>query len=52
MAELRADKQRLEETIYRLKTESRATDVALKETREKLDLERKAVVGHVTVMYS
>ena len=50
MGEIRSDKQRLEETIYRLKTESRATDIALKEAREKLDQERKAVVSHVTLM--
>ena len=37
---LKTDKQRLEDTIYRLKTESMATSVTLKQLEEKLGGEK------------
>ncbi|KAL5456925.1 hypothetical protein EMCRGX_G034152 [Ephydatia muelleri] len=43
LAELMTDKQRLEDTIYRLKTETMNKNTALKEIREQLEQEKQAV---------
>lgn len=37
---LKTDKQRLEDTIYRLKTESMASSVSLKQLEDKIDGEK------------
>ena len=42
--ELRQDKQRLEDTIYRLKTEAMATNVSQQKLRDDLAKGREAMV--------
>ena len=42
--ELRQDKQRLEDTIYRLKTEAMATNVSQQKLKDDLAKEREAMV--------
>lgn len=44
LTESKTDKQRLEETIYRLKTEAAASEAALREVREQVEGERKMAV--------
>lgn len=47
--ELKQDKQRLEDTIYRLKTEAMATNVSQQKMKEALEKEREALVRSRTV---
>ena len=50
--ELKQDKQRLEDTIYRLKTEAMATNVSQQKMKEELEKEREALVRLATVNYA
>ena len=43
---LQTDKHRLEDTIYRIKTEAMANNVALKQMKEKLEQEKTASVSY------
>jgi biotin operon repressor len=43
--ELKQDKQRLEDTIYRLKTEAMATNVSQQKIKQALEKEREALVS-------
>ena len=43
--EMKQDKQRLEDTIYRLKTEAMATNVSQEKLKEELAKERESMVG-------
>ncbi len=42
---LKSDKQRLEDTVYRLKSEAMSVDVSLKQIKEELEDERKEKVS-------
>ncbi len=46
---IKTEKQRLEDTIYRLKTESMSTSVTLKQLEQKLEEEKNVNVGVVIV---
>ena len=48
--ELKQDKQRLEDTIYRLKTEAMATNVSQQKLKEELEKERDALVRNPVVI--
>ena len=49
VSSLKTDKQRLEDTIYRLKTEGLANTVALKQLEEKVDGEKIMNVSKICV---
>ena len=50
--ELKQDKQRLEDTIYRLKTEAMATNVSQQKMKVALEKERDALVIIIKACYS
>ena len=47
VAELKSDKLRLQETIYRLKSEAMSSSIATKELKEQLEEERRNLVRQV-----
>ncbi len=45
LSALKSDKQRLEDTVYRLKSESMSVDMSLKQLRDELEDEKKEKVS-------